>query len=160
MHAMVEPTREDQHFPGHGLVLDLRPANSWALGIGDMFDRAHQVLGTGIDELDSARILGRLDVVDAAPDTVRMNMSPVQATRWIDDRPHRADSQSIGPVIAEFARHHGGSRVDVLNQSRERSVSVLLDLAVPTTELCVVRLANPGSVAFSFGVDRLDQLFV
>ena len=90
-HAMVQPTREDQHLSGHGFVLDPRPADSWAPGIGDKFGRTHQVLGAWIDELDSTRVPGRLDVVDAAPDAAGMDMSPVHATRWIDDRPHGAD---------------------------------------------------------------------
>ena len=82
---MVQPTRENQHFSGHGFVLDLRPADSWALGVGDVFDLTHQVLGTRINELDLTRIPRCLDVVDAAPDAAGMDMSPVRATRWIDD---------------------------------------------------------------------------
>ena len=101
----------------------------------DVFDGTHQVLGARIDELDSTRILGCLDVVDAAPDAAGMDMSPVRATRWIDDRPHGADPQLIGPVISELAAHHGRGRVDVLNQSRKRDVLVQLDVAVPTPQL-------------------------
>ena len=157
---MVQPTRKDQHSSGHGFVLDLRPTHSWALGVGDIFDGTHQVLGARINELDSTRILGCLDVVNAAPDAARMDMSPVRATRWIDDRPHGADSQLIGFVISELAAHHGRDRVDVLNQSRKRDVLVQLDVAVPTPQLREVRLAHPCCVAFSFGVDRLDQVGV
>ena len=82
---MVQPTGEDQHSTGHGLVPDLGPAISWALGAGDVFDRSHQVMGAWIDELDSTRIPGCLDVVDATPDAAGMDMGPVHATRWIDD---------------------------------------------------------------------------
>ena len=63
-----------------------------------------------------------------------MDMGPVRAARWIDDRPHGADSQSIGRVISQLAAHHRRDRVDVLNQSRERDVLVQPDVAVPTPQ--------------------------
>ena len=157
---MEQPTGEDQHSAGHGLALDPGPATSRALGAGDVFDSIHQIMGAWIDELDSTRIPGRLDVVDAAPDAPGMDMGPVRAAWLIDDRPHGADSQSIRRVISELAAHHGRDRVDVLNQSRKRDVPVQLDVAVPTPQLREVRLAHPFWVAFSFGVDGLDQVGV
>jgi len=60
-------------------------------------------------------------------------------------------------VISEFPAHHFRGVVDVFDQSRERGVPVQPDVAVPPPELRKVRLAHAGSVAFPFGVDRLDQ---
>ena len=62
IHAVVQPTGEDQHLSSHGFVSDFRPTHSWALGVGNVFDRTHQVLGTRIDELDltpNSWVLGR-----------------------------------------------------------------------------------------------------
>ena len=155
---MVEPTGEDQHSSGKGSYRTFVQHIRGRLVPGMYLAGLMMFWVRGSVNSIRPEFLECLDVVNAAPDAAGMDMGPLQAARGIDDRPHGTDSQSIGPVIFELAAHHVRGRVDVLNQSCKRGVLVQLDVAVPTPQLREVRLAHPGSVAFSFGVDRLDQV--
>lgn len=152
---VIEPGGKKDDPPCYGAEKHLMPILTVILLPGVELERDHQMGRSGVSERNPPRPVRCLDVVDATPHAVGVDMAAVKAAGRVNDGPHIVDGQLVRRVILQALRDLPGNLGDLSPERPKCRRAMQIGAAMRASDLPRVRPNQPLNVLVLFRADCL-----
>ncbi len=160
---MHQPGRKQDEPALDRLEVHFRPDLGFARQPGIIVGYDHQGLRPRVREKNPSAIRRSLDIVDAAPEGVRMDVTSVIPVPGIDDRPHVVKGRFAGRIIAQVVVNLLGRGEHVRREQAVLLPQMHVQLAVPRADLFDVgsddAFGVPGLPGINVRLERVVEFF-